>query len=297
MKSIYTIIGSALILLLIGVACSQKEDPIVPLAIEKFDTKPILMAPSGSYSFNVNQEVSWRVTKSSGGSLTFTQGTASNALGGKYQAPATPGIYGVVVKGIRNPQDSIVVKVVVSSQFAVLDSLIRRGNYALVFRHGAANVGADTFADKATNWWKSCDATIARQLNPQGETESQKTGLVIKSLQLPVGRVFSSEYCRCLKTAELMSLGLPIVQHQDITYYVYDEANRYPKTMQLVSSQPTDGKVSILVTHAGFSGMVPANPVLQELQWGDAAVFKIVTGKEAQYVTTISVKNWLELAN
>lgn len=297
MKSIYTIVGSTLILLLIGVACSKKEDPIVPLAIEKFDDKPILMAPSGSYSLKVNQNVSWKIVKNGGGSLIFTEGSAAEAQAGKYQAPTNPGIYGVVIKGIRNPQDSIVVKMVVSPQFAVLDSLIRRGNYALVFRHGAANVGADTFADKATNWWKSCDSKIARQLNPQGETESQKTGAVIKSLQMPMGRVFSSEYCRCLKTAELMSLGLPIVQHQDITYYVYDEANRYPKTMQLVSSQPTDGKVSILVTHAGFSGMVPANPVLQELQWGDAAVFKIVTGKEAQYITTISVNKWLELAN
>lgn len=296
MKSIYTIIASALILLLIEVACSKKEEPIVPLAIEKFDTKPILMAPLSVYSFNTNQGASWKITKG-GGSLVFTEGSASDAQTGKYQAPATPGIYGIVVKGIRNPQDSVVVKVVVSPQFAVLDSLIRRGNYALVFRHGAANVGADTFADKATNWWKSCDATIARQLNPQGEMESQKTGAVIKSLQIPVGRVFSSEYCRCFKTAELMNLGLQIIQHQDITYYVYDEANRYPKTMQLVSNQPADGKVSVMITHAGFSGMIPANPILQELQWGDAAVFKIVTGKEAQYITTMSIKNWLDLAN
>lgn len=94
-----------------------------------------------------------------------------------------------------------------------------------------------------------------------------------------------------------MNLGLQTVQHQDITYYVYDEANRYPKTMQLVSSQPADGKVSVMITHAGFSGMLPANPILQELQWGDAAVFKIVTGKEAQYITTMSIKNWLDLAN
>ena len=297
MKSIYTIIGSALILLLIEVACSKKEDPIVPLLVEKHDSKPILIAPSGSYSFKANQDVSWKISKSNGGTFTFTEGTASEAQASKYQAPTTPGIYEVVLKGIRNPQDSIVVKVVVSPQFAVLDSLIRRGNYALVFRHGAANVGADTFADKATNWWKSCDATIARQLNPQGITESQKTGAVIKSLQIPVGRVFSSEYCRCFKTAELMNLGLQIVQHQDITYYVYDEANRYPKTMQLVSSQPTDSKVSVMITHAGFSGMLPANPILQELQWGDAAVFKIVTGNEAQYITTMSIKNWLDLAN
>lgn len=278
-------------------ACHKKEEPALPISLEKFDAKPIMLPPSGTYSFTANQDVSWKMNSNAGGALSFTQGIATAATTSKYQAPATPGIYSFTIKGVRNPQDSLVVKIGVSSQFAILDSLIRRGNYVLSFRHAAADVGSDTFGAKETSWWKSCDSKLARQLNTTGEDDARKIGKTIKALQIPVTRVIASEYCRCMKTAELMNLGLLLLTNQDITFYVYDEVNRYTKTVQLISTQPNDGKVTVLVTHAGFGGTLPSNPVLNTLNWGDAAVFKSVLGKDAQYVSTIPVSDWTILAN
>jgi hypothetical protein len=49
-----------------------------------------------------------------------------------------------------------------------------------------------------------------------------------------------------------------------------------------------------LVIHAGFT-TVPTPAPLNGLAWGDAAVFKLTAGQPASYVTTVFVKEWLEL--
>lgn len=271
--------------LLLGFVSCKKEDPILPLQAVGFDGKTAIIPPSGKLSVKFNQRVTWKTTAG-----TATQNAQDSLI---YSGPANAGVYQMTVKNERDQNDSLVIKVVVSARADVLKPL-QKGGYALVFRHAAADVGSDMPNSTTPEWWKSCDSKLARQLNDQGKKDATEIGKALRNLQIPVGRMFASEYCRCYTTADLMGFSLPTQQSKDLTYYVYDEPNRYTNTMKLAAAQPIDAQNSVLVIHAGFSVM-PTPAPLNSLAWGDAAVFKLAPGQSANYVATIKVKEWTEL--
>lgn len=270
---------------LIGLISCKEEEPILPLTAIGFDGKTAIISPSGKLRVKFNQRVTWKISAG-----TAIQNAQDSLI---YSAPTTAGIYQMTVKNERDQNDSLVIKVVVSPRADVLRPL-QKGGYVLIFRHAAADVGADLLSAGTGEWWKSCDSKLARQLNEQGKTDAADIGKAFKNTEIPVGRVFASEYCRCYTTANLMNFGITTVQSKDLTYFVYDEPNRYANTMKLAAAQPIDAQNSVLVIHAGFT-VVPTPAPLNSLAWGDAAVFKLAAGQPASYVTTISVKEWTEL--
>jgi phosphohistidine phosphatase SixA len=265
----------------------KKEDPIIPLEVTGFDKKTVILMPSSRWTLKVNQRAT---IKTSAGSA--TQDMADSLV---YTAPSTVGNYRITVKSERNQQDSLVIKVAVTPRANVLRPL-QKGGYVLVFRHAAADVGADQLGSTTPEWWKSCDSKLARQLNATGRQESIDIGQTLRNLQIPVGRVISSEYCRCFTTADLMNMGVPTQQSKDLTYYVYEEAKRYANTMQVAQNQPIDNQNSLLVIHAGFEGTLPTPAPLATLNWSDAAVFQLVQGQAPRYIATVLVKEWRDLA-
>jgi phosphohistidine phosphatase SixA len=271
--------------LLIGLISCKEEDPILPLTAIGFDGKTAIISPSGKLRVKFNQRVTWKTTAG-----TATQNAQDSLI---YSAPTTVGVYQMTVKNERDQNDSLLIKVVVSPRAEVLKSL-QKGGYVLIFRHAAADVGADLLSAGTGEWWKSCDSKLARQLNEQGKTDASDIGKAFKNVEIPVGRVFASEYCRCYTTANLMNFGLTTTQSKELTYYVYDEPNRYANSMKMADGQPIDAKNSVMVTHAGFT-VTPISAPLNSLAWGDAAVFKLAAGQSASYVTTISVKEWTDL--
>ena len=130
---------------------------------------------------------------------------------------------------------------------------MKTGGYLLSFRLAAASTGRDQFGSPTPTWWKSCDPTLARQItDPIGNRQSDSTGYVMKLMNLPFDTIMTSEYCRCKQTAEYFNLGVPIKEYQALTYYVYDESNRYTNTMNLYASKAVTVKNYTGVTHAGF---------------------------------------------
>ncbi|MFN8343638.1 MAG: hypothetical protein U0X91_01465 [Spirosomataceae bacterium] len=288
MKRTNFISSSSLLLtfgLLINLLSCKVEDPILPLEAIGFDGKTAVIVPSGKLRVKFNQRVTWQTT-----SGTAAQNAQDSLI---YTAPITAGVYQMTVKNERDPMDSLVIKIVVSPRADVLKPL-QKGGYVLVFRHAAADVGSDLLNAGTGEWWKSCDSKQARQLNDQGKIDAANIGKALKNLQIPVGRLLASEYCRCYTTANLMDLGVQTQQSKDLTYYVYDEANRYTNTMKLADNQPVDAQISIMVIHAGFTTM-PTPAPLNSLAWGDAAVFKLTAGQPSTYVTTIKVTEWTDL--
>ncbi len=169
-----------------------------------------------------------------------------------------------------------------------LAQALKGGGYNIFWRHASADVCADqtnlgTAANNTyANWWKRCDdfcpgapmtTATARQLNAAGVTESIAIGEALKTRGIPIGRLLSSEFCRCLKTAELMQVvpTAMIEQRADITLSVYDEANRCANSTALLAEEPPTGANTGLVSHAGFTGNCPT---LGALVWGEAAIYK-----------------------
>lgn len=277
---------SSLVLTVCIVAC-KKEDTVLPLQAFGFDGKTALVLPSGSLRIKFNQRVTWKTTAG-----TATQTVRDSLV---YTAPSLVGAQRITVKSEDNANDSLVIKVIVTPRADVLRPL-QKGGYVLVFRHAAADVGSDQTNSTVANWWKSCDSKLARQLNELGKKEAEATGKVLKNLEIPVSRVFSSEFCRCFTTADLMGLGVPTQQTKELTYYVYDEAKRYENMIKLVDSQSIDANNAVLVGHTGFTGILPSPAPLADLNWGDAAVFQLVSGQPARFIAKIKVAEWTELA-
>lgn len=159
---------------------------------------------------------------------------------------------------------------------------LRAGGYVLHWRHSAATVCADqtglgtAATTMSPDWWKSCDAqcppsgmATARQLDASGVSEATAIGARFDALGIPIGRVVSSEFCRNVHTAELMDFGPTIEQRPDITFFVYDEANRCTHAYDLIEETPAPGTNTAIIGHAGFTC-----PVLEALAWSEAAIFK-----------------------
>lgn len=177
---------------------------------------------------------------------------------------------------------------------------LRAGGYTLHWRHAAADVCSDNLAlgNAATtmtpDWWKSCDANCgttatARQMNATGVTQATTIGTEFDRLGIPVGRIVSSEFCRNFTTAELMDFGPTVELRQDITYFVYDEANRCTASYALIDEAPVPGTNTGIIGHAGFTGTCP---VIGGLAWGEAAIFKPSAGGDAQFITRVLADGW-----
>lgn len=169
---------------------------------------------------------------------------------------------------------------------------LKQGGFVIHWRHSAADVCADCVAaGMAVNpviadWWKSCTSApcatevgqctsgafaTARQLNDTGRMEAATIGEFFTEEDIPIGRVVSSEFCRNVETAQIMALGPAIEQRADITFFVYDDANRCASSMALIAQVPAAGTNTAIIGHAGFTG---GCPVLGELAWSEAAIFK-----------------------
>lgn len=182
-----------------------------------------------------------------------------------------------------------------------LVQVLRVGGYTLHWRHAAAdvcsdNLGLGTAATTMTpDWWKSCDANCgttatARQMNANGVAQATTIGAEFDRLGIPVGRVISSEFCRNFKTAELMDFGPTVELRQDITFFVYDEANRCAASYAIIDDEPpAPGTNTAMIGHAGFSETCP---ILSTLAWGEAAIFKPSATGDAALVTRVFADGW-----
>ena len=276
-----------------------EERPFLPLLTNTFDNKPVFVLPSGKYSLKLNVPLKWRIvgqvgSENEGDSLLCT-------------VPSATGVYKLIAKNAKVSSDSLNITLIVTPQAEIFKAL-RKGGYALVFRHAAADVGTDRYAPTPTNaaalkllatrdsaWYKSCSDTLARQLNDQGKLDAQNIGKLLKFGQIPVTRLFSSEFCRCFTTANLMNLGVTTVQNRNLTYWINNEDNRLVNVMKLANSQPIDTNNTILIGHAGLTGKDPLVTTLNSLEWGDVAIFKLKSGQSSDYVTTIKVKDFTDL--
>ncbi|HEX7813017.1 MAG TPA: histidine phosphatase family protein [Burkholderiales bacterium] len=80
---------------------------------------------------------------------------------------------------------------------AALVSALRQGGQVIYFRH--ADTGP-AYQEQGVDL-KRCDTQ--RNLNDKGRVEAEQIGGQFRRLRIPVGEVFSSEFCRCRETAEL----------------------------------------------------------------------------------------------
>jgi hypothetical protein len=201
---------------------------------------------------------------------------------------ASPRTYHYALYACSQPDSCVEAAPPVELKLTLREAL-RGGGYNLFWRHASASTCADRLelgvaATTATpDWWRSCvgeDPAVmcagatARQLtNPAAANEMMAVRDFMDQNMIPFSRSLSSEYCRCFKTAEGFELGPAVELLQELTYYVHDEAARCDSSYALLDTPPAAGTNVGMVSHAGFTC-----PVLAELAWGEAAIFKPMPG-------------------
>jgi broad specificity phosphatase PhoE len=132
---------------------------------------------------------------------------------------------------------------------------LRRGGYNIYFRHAATDWSANDQVVEDGDW-KSCDARRMRQLSERGRKQARRIGEAIRRLQIPVGRVVSSEYCRARQTAQFMNLGRVetsrAIMNIRAASFVGGEEKLVQRARHLLSLPPAKGTNAIFVAHGNL---------------------------------------------
>jgi len=155
---------------------------------------------------------------------------------------------------------------------AALIAALRGGGHNLYFRHVGTNWSQHDQVQEAGDW-RSCDATRMRQLSQQGRDDARTIGSALRRLEVPVGEVLASPYCRTVETARLMQLGDVVETTQVMNLraadYVGGRASVVASAQALLASPPPSGN-RVIVAHGNVAReATPAYPAE-----GEALVFE-----------------------
>ena len=177
---------------------------------------------------------------------------------------------------------------------ALLESL-RKGGFNIYFRHAATDWSQNDQVSKADDW-TSCDPGKMRQLSEAGRKTASTVGEAIRALQIPIGQVYASPYCRTVETARNMKLG-PVEKTTDImnmrvAEYFGGTSAIAARTQRRLSMRPQAKTNTVLVAHGNV--LVTATDLYP--QEAEAIVFRPEGNGNWTFMARISPQEWARLA-
>jgi hypothetical protein len=168
------------------------------------------------------------------------------------------------------------------AQEQLLIERLQQGGLNIFFRH-AITPGKDPVKfNPPTERPHDCSSG-SRQLNDEGRAQSRRIGQRIKELNIPIGEVYASSFCRCEETAKLAFDRLTstdvLVVRPGVFKPDLDRALRSIPTKGFFNKAPS-GKNNVYVGHGVTftQGVLSSDFGLSEarifLEEGEAAVFE-----------------------
>ena len=148
------------------------------------------------------------------------------------------------------------------------------GSHVALVRHGSAPPG---YGDPPG--FKIDDCATQRNMDERGREQSRALGEAFREHSVPVDRIISSPWCRCLETARLMALG-PVEK-----VMVVASSERSPERLVVLKQIVADWRgpgTLVVVTHAftiqALVGILPeqAETVVVRPRHGDQAGMDVV---------------------
>ena len=181
----------------------------------------------------------------------------------------------------------------VAAQPTVLELVedLRDGGYVVYIRHTATDMSQE---DTHKTDVSRCDGM--RNLTDAGREDARQLGRAFRELEIPVGAVLASEYCRTRETAQLafgdferepLLTGFP----PDDPAAPYEA--RVRATQELLGAPPPEGLNTVFVAHV--KNLEAAAEV--EIEEGDTAVFQPFGGSRFRYLGRIPVSAWPRLVD
>jgi phosphohistidine phosphatase SixA len=133
----------------------------------------------------------------------------------------------------------------VDSGHAEMIARMKAGGHILMIRHALAPGTGDPAN------FRIGDCSTQRNLDDRGRKQAKAIGDWLHSSGVTLARVYSSQWCRCLETAELLEMG-SVAELPALNSFYELTQDREPNLKALrkfIAQQPSDGVLIILVTH------------------------------------------------
>ena len=139
---------------------------------------------------------------------------------------------------------------------AALVRMLRAGGFNIYFRHAETDWSQSDRVRKAGDW-VSCDPTQIRQLSEAGRKQARTVGTAMRALEIPVGLVLASPYCRTVETAELLGVGqvertTDVMNMRVAEYFGGREAIVHTARRRL-ATVPAPGTNTVIVAHGNVA--------------------------------------------
>jgi virginiamycin B lyase len=166
---------------------------------------------------------------------------------------------------------------------------LREGGLVLVFRHAATDFSKP---DRDPVDLERC--STQRNLSAEGRAQARAIGRAIRRLEIDVGTVLASAYCRTRETARL-AFGRFMV-HPALLNTIdsaHDAAWRRQirGVRRLLGTRPPKGTVTALVTH----GVVVSDATGESLEEGEALVVRPLGSSRYRIVGRVLASEWATL--
>ena len=138
---------------------------------------------------------------------------------------------------------------------AQLIEALRGGGHTLYIRHAATDWSQSDTVVKFGDW-KSCDPGKMRQLSDAGRITSERIGIAMRALEIPIGKVLSSEYCRAIETAERLAIGTveatTDIMNLRAAHFVGGDNAAVARLQEILKRRPATGKNTVISAHGNL---------------------------------------------
>jgi phosphohistidine phosphatase SixA len=169
-----------------------------------------------------------------------------------------------------------------------LAEALQDGGYVVYLRHAATDRSKE---DAGVVDLEDC--STQRNLTDVGREQAREIGRGFRALEIPIGEVRSSEYCRTRETAELAFDDVEL--DPDLTGFPNEGdpgyAQRVQRTKELLATRPADGENTVLVSHIKN---IEASAAIT-IDEGELAVFEPLGGTSFRYRGRIPAEAWPQL--
>ena len=177
---------------------------------------------------------------------------------------------------------------------AELVAALRAGGLNIYFRHAATDWSQHDHVSRYGDWL-SCDGNRIRQLSNTGRAHAKAIGSAMRRLRVPVARIISSPYCRCLETAKALGLG-PVQSATDVmnlrvAQYFGGRDAIVSRAQWLLSTPPAPATNTVIVAHGNVAR--EATPVYPGE--AEAVVFQPLGNRQFRVLGRIPQQRWTQL--
>ncbi len=175
---------------------------------------------------------------------------------------------------------------------------LKDGGHVIVFRHGATN--RDMADTDPLNVDDPNNVSKQRQLSERGRQVARDIAGALKTLQIPVGDVYTSKFFRAVETGRLISGKNDVKTTADITeggqvVTPIENDRRADAMRKFAATMPAKGTNTLVVSHKP-NIMDAFGKDWFDVREGEASIFKPDGSGKFVLVGRVQASEWSELA-